>query len=92
MERNSITTLENKFQLIFYSRFWDETIGFETKIASPILTRVYQFKMNTKPPTMVQSKSRPLTSRTRKKIEQLEEDENLAMVMAMEEDEKIAAK
>ena len=38
------------------------------------------------------SSERPLTSRTRKRIEQLEDDEELAKVIAMEEDEKIAAK
>ena len=38
------------------------------------------------------SKERPLTSRTRKRLEQLEDDEELAKVIAMEEDEKIAQK
>lgn len=38
------------------------------------------------------SSERPLTSRTRKRLEQLEDDEELAKVIAMEEDEKIAAK
>jgi hypothetical protein len=38
------------------------------------------------------SSERPLTSKTRKRLEQLEDDEELAKVIAMEEDEKIAAK
>ena len=48
--------------------------------------------MDPQPPTMVQSSARPMTSRTRKRVEQLEDDEDIARVMAMEEDEKIAAK
>ena len=36
--------------------------------------------------------SRPLTSRSRKKIEQLEDDQQLARVIAFEEDQKIARK
>lgn len=35
---------------------------------------------------------RPLTSRTRKRIEQVDEDSTLARVMTLEEDGKIAAK
>ena len=48
--------------------------------------------MNPNPPEMIYSSGRPLTSRTRKKLEQMDEDENLALVLAMEEDEKIAQK
>jgi hypothetical protein len=35
---------------------------------------------------------RPMTSRTRKKVEQMEADEDIAKVLALEEDEKIAEK
>jgi hypothetical protein len=45
-----------------------------------------------KPPTITNTSGRPLTSRTRRKLEQIEDDENLALVLALEEDEKIAAK
>jgi hypothetical protein len=38
------------------------------------------------------SSARPVTSRTRKNIEQMEDDEALAYMLALEEDEKIAAK
>ncbi|KAJ2991825.1 Intraflagellar transport protein 46 [Globomyces sp. JEL0801] len=38
------------------------------------------------------SSERPLTSRTRKRIEQLEDDESVALALALEEDEKIAKK
>jgi hypothetical protein len=44
------------------------------------------------PPDMVHSSARPITSRTRRKIEQLDEDEHLAIAIALEEDAKIAAK
>jgi hypothetical protein len=43
-------------------------------------------------PPLPKSSVRPMTSRTRKKVEQLEEDEDIAKVLALEEDEKIAAK
>lgn len=55
-------------------------------------SRVNINKMNPNPPEMIYSSGRPLTSRTRKKLEQMDEDENLALVLALEEDEKIAQK
>jgi hypothetical protein len=48
--------------------------------------------MDPTPPKIIQSSARPMTSRTRKRVEQLQEDEDIARVMALEEDEKIAAK